>query len=51
MTADEVIMFKAHDTDGRRSGRVPHSAFTDPTCPRGVSTRASVEMRGLALFP
>jgi hypothetical protein len=50
MTADEVIMFKAHDTDGRRSGRVPHSAFTDPTCPGGVTTRASVEMRGLALF-
>jgi hypothetical protein len=50
MTADEVILFKAHDTDARRSGRVPHSAFTDPTCPGGVATRASVEMRGLALF-
>ena len=50
MTRDEVIVFKAHDSDPRRSGRVPHTAFTDPTCPPGVPTRASVEMRGLALF-
>jgi hypothetical protein len=50
MTRDEVLVFKAHDTDPRRAGRVPHTAFTDPTCPPGVPTRASVEMRGLALF-
>jgi hypothetical protein len=50
MTRDEVIVFKAHDSDPERSRRVPHTAFTDPTCPRGVLTRASVEMRGLALF-
>jgi hypothetical protein len=50
MTPDEVLVFKAHDTDRNRSIRVPHSAFTDPTCPAGVPTRASVEMRGLALF-
>ncbi len=50
MTPDEVLVFKAHDTDSRRAGRVAHTAFTDPTCPAGVPTRASVEMRGLALF-
>jgi hypothetical protein len=50
MTPQEVLVFKAHDTDRSRSVRVPHSAFTDPTCPAGVPTRASVEMRGLALF-
>jgi hypothetical protein len=50
MTPEEVLIFKAHDTDRSRSVRVPHSAFTDPTCPAGVPTRASVEMRGLALF-
>jgi len=50
MTPAEVLVFKAHDTDRSRSVRVPHSAFTDPTCPAGVQTRASVEMRGLALF-
>ena len=50
MTRDEVLVFKAHDTDPARAGRVPHTAFTDPTCPAGVPTRASVEIRGLALF-
>jgi hypothetical protein len=50
MTPDEVLVFKAHDTDTTRAGRVPHTAFTDPTCPRGTPTRASVEMRALALF-
>jgi hypothetical protein len=50
MTRDEVLVFKAHDTDPERARRVPHTAFTDPTCPAGVPTRASVEMRGLALF-
>jgi hypothetical protein len=50
MTRDEVLVFKAHDTDLGRARRVPHTAFSDPTCPRGVPTRASVEMRGLALF-
>ena len=50
MTRDELLVFKAHDTDPARPRRVPHTAFTDPTCPPGVPTRASVEMRALALF-
>jgi hypothetical protein len=50
MTPAEVVVFKAHDTDTGRAGRVPHTAFTDPTCPPGTPTRASVEMRGLAFF-
>jgi hypothetical protein len=50
MTRDEVLVFKAHDSDPSRAGRVPHSAFDDPSCPPGVPTRASVEMRALALF-
>jgi hypothetical protein len=50
MTPLEVLIFKAHDTDPERARRVPHSAFTDPSCPPDVPTRASVEMRGLALF-
>jgi hypothetical protein len=50
MTRDEVLVFKAHDTEPGRVGRVPHTAFTDPSCPPGTPTRASVEMRGLALF-
>jgi hypothetical protein len=50
MTPGEVLVFKAHDTDPGRARRVPHTAFTDPTCPPGTPTRASVEMRGLAFF-
>ena len=50
MTRNEVLVFKAHDTDPQRARRVPHTAFSDPTCPSDVPTRASVEMRGLALF-
>jgi hypothetical protein len=50
MTIDEVIVFKSGDSDPSRPVRVPHTAFTDPTCPPGVPTRASVEMRALAVF-
>jgi hypothetical protein len=50
MTPSEVLVFKAHDSQAHRAGRVPHTAFTDPTCPPGTPTRSSVEMRGLALF-
>jgi hypothetical protein len=50
MTRDEVLVFKAHDTDPGRPKRVPHTAFSDPSCPAGVMTRASVEVRALALF-
>lgn len=50
MSIDEVIVFKSYDSDSNRASRVAHTAFTDPTCPPGVPTRASVEMRALALF-
>jgi hypothetical protein len=50
MTPDEVLVFKTHDTDPVRAHRVAHTAFTDPSCPEGTPTRASVEIRALALF-
>jgi len=50
MTIDEVIVFKSGDSDPTGAVRVAHTAFTDPTCPSGVPTRASVEMRALAVF-
>ena len=50
MTIDEVIVFKSGDSDPTRAVRVAHTAFTDPSCPPGVPTRASVEMRALAVF-
>ncbi len=50
MTPGEVLVFKTHDTDPDRAHQVAHTAFTDPTCPVGTPTRASVEMRALALY-
>jgi len=50
MTPGEVLVFTTHDSDPARAHRVAHTAFTDPTCPPGTPTRASVEIRGLALF-
>jgi hypothetical protein len=50
MTIDEVIVFKSGDSDSTGAVRVAHTAFTDPTCPPDVPTRASVEMRALAVF-
>jgi hypothetical protein len=50
MTRDEVLVFKTHDSEPGRPGHVPHSAFSDPTCPPGVAPRASIEMRGIAYW-
>ena len=50
MTVDEVIVFKQHDSDPARAHRVPHSAFSDPSCPPGVPPRGSAETRVLAVF-
>lgn len=50
MTPDEVLIFKTHDSDPTRARHVAHTAFTDPTCPPGVPTRASVEIRALVVF-
>ena len=50
MNRDEVLIFKAYDTDAGRPVRVPHVAFDDPSCPADVPTRASVEVRCFALY-
>ena len=50
MTPEEVLVFKAHDSDSRHASRVAHTAFNDPTCPPGVKTRSSVETRAFAFF-
>jgi len=50
MTPDEVLVFKTHDSDPTRARHVAHTSFTNPTCPPGVPTRASIEIRGLVLF-
>ncbi len=50
MRTDEVIVFKAFDSDRSRVQGCPHSAFDDPNCPPGVIPRASVEIRAYAYF-
>jgi hypothetical protein len=50
MTPDEVLVFTTFDSDPTRPHQVAHTAFTDPGCPPGTPTRASVELRALALW-
>jgi hypothetical protein len=50
MTRNEAIIFKTNDSDPAQAHCVPHSAFDDPSCPKGVVTRASIEMRGIAYW-
>ncbi|MCB2061331.1 MAG: CmcJ/NvfI family oxidoreductase [Novosphingobium sp.] len=49
MTPDEVLVFKSHDTDVSRAGRVPHCAFADSNVTSGA-VRMSIEARILAAF-
>jgi hypothetical protein len=50
MTRDEALIFKTNDSDRAQPHCIPHSAFDDPSCPKGVPTRASIEMRGIAYW-
>ena len=50
MTRDEALIFKTNDSDPAQPHCVPHSAFDDPSCPKGGPARASIEMRGIAYW-
>ena len=53
MTRDEVVMFRAFDSDLVDRGEpfwTPHSAFRDPTAGDDAPPRASIEMRAICLF-
>ena len=50
LTRGEVLIFKTNDSDPAQPHCVPHSAFDDPSCPKGVPPRASIEMRGIAYW-
>ena len=50
MTRDEALIFKTNDSDPAQPHCVPHSAFDDPSCAKGVPARASIEMRGIAYW-
>jgi hypothetical protein len=51
MRSDEVMLIKCYDSvaDGR-ARFVPHSAFVDPTTPRGAAPRQSIELRTLVFY-
>jgi hypothetical protein len=50
MTCEEALVFKTSDSDPAEPANVPHTAFNDPSCPPGVPTRASIEMRACAYW-
>ena len=50
MGVHEVLVFKTNDSEVGRAHCVPHSAFNDPNVAEGVRPRASIEMRGIALW-
>jgi hypothetical protein len=50
MDRDEVLVFKNHDSDPAQPHHVPHSAFKDSSCPRGIAPRASIEVRAIAFW-
>jgi hypothetical protein len=50
MTRDEVIVFKTHDSDPGQAHCVPHVAFDNPLAGPDAPPRASIEMRGIALW-
>jgi len=49
MQADDILLFKFHDSDHSRTWRCPHTAFIDPSFP-DANTRASIEVRSVAFF-
>ncbi len=53
MTADEVVLFRAYDSERAQSGEpfwTPHTAFVDPTVDDDAPRRASVETRAICIF-
>jgi hypothetical protein len=49
MTADEVLLFKFHDSEPGKALRTPHTAFWDTSFPE-ARTRVSIEFRTVAYF-
>jgi len=50
MTRNEVLIFRNYNSTQDPPTPVPHVAFDDPSCPVGVSPRASIETRAFAFF-
>ena len=49
MQADDVLLFKFHDSDHSRTWRCPHTAFHDPSFPH-ARIRESIEVRSIAFW-
>jgi hypothetical protein len=49
MQADDVLLFKFHDSDHSRTWRCPHTAFHDPSFP-DANIRESIETRSVAFW-
>ena len=47
---DEAILIKCWDSDEGVARFAPHTAFEDPTTPRGTPPRESIEFRTIAFF-
>ncbi|KAF7760175.1 hypothetical protein Agabi119p4_10851 [Agaricus bisporus var. burnettii] len=52
MTPDEIVLIKCFDSveDGSVSRFTPHTGFEDPTTPKGVPHRESIELRALVFY-
>ncbi|GJJ11641.1 hypothetical protein Clacol_005877 [Clathrus columnatus] len=52
MTPDEVVFIKCFDSlmDGKTAILTPHTAFIDPTTPKDVPLRESIELRALVFY-
>lgn len=50
LKSDEVIVFKAFDSDTPDALNAAHTAFDDPTAPADAEPRASIEARFVAFF-
>jgi len=50
MRPDEVLIFRGYGNEPTWRAGVPHSAFDDPSCPRGAPPRVSIEARVYAIY-
>ncbi|MFW3172839.1 CmcJ/NvfI family oxidoreductase [Geodermatophilus sp. CPCC 206100] len=50
LTSEQVLVFTQADSEAGRPRVVPHTAFTDPSCPPGAAPRISVETRCIAVW-
>lgn len=50
LRTDEVLVFKTNDTEPGVAHAVAHGAFDDHSCPADQEPRASLEMRGVAVW-